>query len=78
MTTGQDETVFKQYSFGRKCWRGADGKTQHLPKSDGYSRMVSGFVSWEFGVGLHLIQAELYEVNRRRTSDERGSYFVKK
>ena len=53
---------------------GPGGDTQLLPKSDGYSRMVSGFVSQEFGVGFHLTQAELDEVNQRRKSDEWGSY----
>ena len=70
MTIGQDETVFKQYSFGWKCWMGPSGETQLLLKSDGYSRMVSGFVSREFGVGLHLTKIELDEVNQSRTSDE--------
>ena len=70
MMVGQDESVFKQYSFGRKCWVVPGGETQLLPKSDGYSQMVSGFVSRDFGVGLHLNEEELQKVNERRVSDE--------
>ena len=56
---GQDESVFKQYLFGHKCWVGPGGETQLLPKSDGYSKMVSGFVSRGFGVGIHLDKNEI-------------------
>ena len=66
MIIGQDKTVFKQYSFSRKCWVGPGGETHLLPKSDGYSRMISGFVSRSFGVGLHLSKEELEKVNERR------------
>ena len=41
MMVGQDESVFKQYSFDHKCWVGPGGETQLLPKSNGYSKMVS-------------------------------------
>ncbi len=37
----QDEFVFKQYSFSRKCLFGPGGESKLLPKSDGYSRSVS-------------------------------------
>ena len=77
MMIGQDETVFKQYSFSRKCWVGADGETQLLPKSDGYSRMISAFVSRSFGVGLHLSDIELNEVNEQRMSSEWCHYLTK-
>ena len=70
MMVGQDESVFKQYSFGRKCWVGPGGETQLLPKSEGYSKMVSGFVSRDFGVGLHLDDNEIQKVNKQRVSDE--------
>jgi len=36
MIIGQDESVFKQYSFGSKCWIGEHGEMKLLPKSDGY------------------------------------------
>ena len=59
MIVGQDKSVFKQYLFGHKCWVGPGGETHLLPKSDGYSKMVSGFVSRDFGVGLHLGESEI-------------------
>ena len=74
MIIGQYESVFKQYSFSKKCWVGPDGITQLLPKSDRYSRMVSAFVSWEFGVGLELTENKLKEVNKRTMSDQWGEY----
>ena len=77
MLIGQDETVFKQYSFSRKCWVGPGGETQLLPKSDGYSRMISGFVSRSFGVDLHLSKEELEKVNKRRAGYEWGEYLSK-
>ena len=58
MVIGQVESVFKQYSFGSKCWIGPDGEMKLLPKSDGYSRMVSAFVSRDFGFGLQLSKQE--------------------
>ena len=74
MIIGQDETVFKQYSFSQKCWLGPGGETQLLPKSDGYSRMISGFVSRSFGVRFHLTQDELNKINERRMGSEWGKY----
>jgi len=53
------------------------GETQLLPKSDVYSRIISGFVSRSFGVGLHLSQNELEEVNERRVSSEWCHYLSK-
>ena len=74
---GQDESVYKQYSFSRKCWFGPDGETKLLPKSDGYSRMVSAFVSRDFGLGIKLSKDELKQVNERRMSNEWGFYLSK-
>ena len=77
MMIGQDEFVFKQYSFGHKCWLGPGGETQLLPKSDGYSKMVSGFVSRDFRVGLHLSTIELDEINEGRVSNKWCNYISK-
>ena len=74
MMIGQDKSVFEQYSFGRKCWVGPGGETQLLPKSNGYSKMVSGFVSSDIGVGLYLSKNELEEVKARRMGSEWGHY----
>ena len=77
MMIGQDESVFKQYSFSRKCWFGPGGETKLLPKSDGYSKMVSAFISWEVGMGIKLTKEELKQVNERRMSSEWGFYLSK-
>ena len=78
MMIGQDESVFRQYSFGSKCWVGPSGEIKLLPKSDGYSRMVSAFVSRSFGMGLDLTENEMMRVNERRISDEWGEYISDK
>ena len=70
MIIRQYKTVFKQYSFSRKCWVGPGGESQLLPKSNGYSRMVSGFASRCFGVGLYLSEVELNKVNERRIGSQ--------
>ena len=49
-----------------------------LPKTDGYTQMVSAFVSRSFGVGLKLNQDQLQEVNERRASREWGRYMSSK
>ena len=77
MIIGQDETVFKQYLFSRNCWVGPGGGIQLLPKSIGYSRMISGFASCSFGVSLHLIQNDLNEVNGQRIGSQWGEYISK-
>ena len=77
MIIGQYETVFKQYTFSQKCWVEPGGETELLPKNEGYSRMVSGFVSRSFGVGLLLSQDELDKVNERRMGSEWGHYVSK-
>ena len=74
MILGQDESVFKQFSFSTKCWVGPGGVTQLLPKSDGYSRMISAFVARDFGVGILLNEEEFDKVNRRRLSKQWGTY----
>ena len=54
MIIGQDKSALKQYNFGSECWMGEHGEMKLLPKSVGYSRMVSVFVSREFGIGIEL------------------------
>jgi len=71
---GQDESVFKQHSFSRQCWFGPNGETELLPKNEGYSQMISAFVSRSFGVGLKLTEEELLRVNERRRSEKWGQY----
>ena len=63
---GQDESVYKQNSYSKKCWYDGSGATPLVPKSDGLSLMVSAYVSEKFGLGKRLSDAELEEVNNRR------------
>ena len=41
-----------------------------VSKTDGFTQMVSAFVSLEFGVGLKLSDGELLKVNKHRVSHE--------
>ena len=68
---GQDETVFKQFSYSKKAWHAPTGQTQLLPKSDGYSRMISAYVSRVFGLGIHLSQEQLKTINKDKRSGNR-------
>ena len=74
---GQDESVFKQHLYGRKCWHGPNGEQPLLPKSDGYSQMVSAFASREFGLGLHVTEEQLIKINERRNSTDWCEYISK-
>ena len=74
---GQDETAIKQHTYSNRCWHDHKGATKLLPKSDGYSLMLSAIVSRKFGLGLHLSDAELYEINSRRASEEWKEYVSK-
>ena len=51
---GQDKCVIKQYSFSSKAWHGKNEEKKLLPKSDGYSLMISAFCSRCFGLGLYV------------------------
>ena len=74
---GQDESVFKQYSFSSKSWQGVSGERTLLPKSDGYSLMVSAFCSRVFGLGLHVNSQQLEEINKRRSEGDTAHYLNK-
>jgi len=63
MIVGQDESCFKQYSFSKRCWVGPGGEMKLLPKTDGYTQMVSAFCSRTFGFGLILNEEELKQLN---------------
>ena len=63
---GQDEAIYKQFSFRSKCWTGPSGKTSLMPKTDGQGLMVSAFTSREFGFGYDLSPKQLKIVNEYR------------
>ena len=71
---GQDESVIKQYSFSAKCWQGVNGERRLLPKSDGYTTMISAFCCRVFGLGLHVTNEQLVEINKRRTEGITSHY----
>jgi hypothetical protein len=63
---GQDEAIFKQYSFTPKAWTSPDGEKPIIPKDEGLGVMISAFVSREFGFGMALSPAQLLAVNLKR------------
>ena len=60
---GQDECIFKQYTFSKKAWMNSEGAMPLIPKDEGAGIMISTFVSREFGHRLQLTEAELQKVN---------------
>ena len=63
---GQDETVFRQHTYSTNAWHDRSGATKLLPKSDGYSFMISALCSRNFGLGIWLTDLELSEINEMR------------
>ena len=66
--------MVKQYSFLSKTWEGKDGEKKLLPKSDGYSLMMSEFCSRCFGLGLNVTEQQLQEINDRRSNGPTANY----
>ena len=52
MIIGQDEAVFKQWSFSKKSWHDHRGRGLLLPKDDGHGIMLSAFVGRVWGFYL--------------------------
>jgi hypothetical protein len=63
---GQDECIFKQFTFTPKAWTAPDGQKSMIPKDEGLGVMISAFVSREFGFGFYLSPEDLEKVNRKR------------
>ena len=53
---GQDECIFKQYTFSKKAWRSPDGALPLIPKDEGAGIMISAFISREFGYVMILTE----------------------
>ena len=66
MSWGQDEVNFSQYARHSKQWIGPNGERSILPKTTGYSIMVSAFQSRECGFGLNLRSDQLEQINCAR------------
>jgi transposase len=68
---GQDECIFKQFSFFTKVWYGSDGQLALLPKDEGMGVMISAFQSRELGFGFWKLSAdELAQVNHSQSRKE--------
>jgi hypothetical protein len=63
MFIGQDEAIFKQFSFLSKMWTGPKGKRPLLPKDEGAGNMMSLFIDREYGLVQELDQYTLNPVN---------------
>jgi hypothetical protein len=72
---GQDESAFSQYMFSSKSWKGPEGQSQLLPKSEGETIMVSCFQSRVFGLSRLLTTEELVSINMFRRQ-RRPKYFA--
>ena len=68
---GQDECIFKQFTFMPKAWTAPDGQKAMIPKNEGLGVMISAFVSCEFGFGMHISPEDLEKINQKR---ERTNY----
>ena len=64
MMFGQDECIFKQYSFNKQSWTLPDGTKPLVPKDEGQGLMLSSFTSRELGYGPTITSQVLERVNR--------------
>ena len=71
---GQDECIFKQYTFTKKAWMNSEGVMPQIPKDEGAGLMISAFASREFGYCTGITEEELQKVNdyrkHKKYSDE--------
>ena len=65
---GQDECIFKQYTFTKKAWMNSEGAMPLIPKDEGAGVMISAFASREFGYGSGMTEKELQKVNEYRSN----------
>ena len=65
MCIGQDEGIFKQFSFLSKMWTGPNGKHPLLPKDEGAGVMMSLFIR-EYGLIQELDQHTLNSMHAIR------------
>ena len=76
---GQDETAVKQFTFSSNCWHDMNGATTLLPKSDGLTKMLSGYVIRDTGLGIELTDEQFDAINKRRTdTDSMWNEYVSK
>lgn len=70
MSIGQDECIFKQYTFTPKSWSAPDGSKAIIPKDEGMGIMISAFVSREFGFGMKISENDLAVINKARENTQ--------
>eukprot|EP00978_Attheya_sp_CCMP212_P043359 scaffold281372_cov41-Attheya_sp.AAC.1 len=64
---GQDECIFKQFTFTPKAWTAPDGQKSMIPKDEGLGILISAFVSCGFGFGFYISLEDLEnKVNKKR------------
>ena len=66
MYIGQDEAIFKQFSFLSKMWTGPKGERALLPKDEGAGVMISSFISREHGLIQELDEDTVHRINEIR------------
>ena len=67
MFIGQDEAIFKQFSFHSKLWTGPKGERPLLPKEDeGAGVMILSFISREHGLIQELNDDTIHRINEIR------------
>ena len=71
---GHDETVVKSNIFSSRCWHNPSGAGELLPKSDGYSLMISALTSRVDGLGARITEQQLVEINESRENGEWCEY----
>ena len=74
---GQDECIFKQFSFTPKAWALPNGQKVVIPKDEGARIMISGLVSMEFEFEMEISHNDIEKVNRKQQgskySDEKAA-----
>ena len=61
---GQDEAIYKQFSFWSKYWSGPSAEVPPMSKNDDQWLMGSAFACREFGFGYDLTPSEFKIVNQ--------------
>ncbi len=62
---GQDECIFKQFSFTPKAWTAPDGQKAMIPKDEGLGVMISVIVSREMGFGCDISDADMVKLHSK-------------
>ena len=61
--------MVKSNIYSSRCWHNPSGASELLPKSDGYSLMISALTSRVDGLGARITEQQLEEINNIRTDE---------